>query len=255
MLRRHMNATTVIAILALVFAMTSGAFAVTSKDGGHATAVAAKKKGKKGKAKALRGPRGPQGPEGKQGPAGTAGKDGVNGKDGLTGKEGVAGKEGPAGKSVVTSAASGAECAEGGTRLEVEGSGIPSHVCNGEKGVIHPGETLPSEASETGTWLLFRTGSDTFTNISFTIPLAHPVAEAKIKIEPEGYTGGGEGCPGTAEDAKAEPGFLCIYTTLNEGEGINPLVVAPVPTDNGAFLVGYGAEGKYALGTWAVTAE
>lgn len=244
-IRRRLTLANVLMTLALVFAMSGGAFAakrylITST--------------KQISSKVLKQLRGTAGKEGPAGPAGPQGPAGAAGKEGAPGKDGVNGINGADGKSVIAATASNAECATGGTKFEVQGSGKSEHVCNGKAGAIHPGETLPSEASETGTWLLFRVGADTLTNLSFPIPLAHPIAESKIKVEPEGYTGGGEGCPGTAEDAKAEPGFLCVYIMSNEGEGINPLLVA-LSNDNGAFLLGYGEEGKYAFGTWAVTAE
>jgi hypothetical protein len=244
-LRRRFTYANVAMTLALVFAMSGGAYAAK-----HYLITSTKQISPK-VLKALQGKAGPAGAAGAQGPAGPQGPAGANGKDGANGANGTNGANG---KSVASSPASGAECKEGGTKLEVEGSGKSEHVCNGKAGAIHPEETLLSEASETGTWLIFRVGEDVLDNISFVIPLAHPIAESKIKIEPEGYTGGGEGCPGSAEEAKAEPGFLCIYTTSNQEEKIGPLVVAQ-SSDDGAFLEGFGEEGKFAFGTWAVTAE
>ena len=234
--------------LALVFAMTGGAYAAKKYLITSTNQISPKV------LKQLKGAKGPAGVAGAQGPQGPAG---ANGKDGAAGKEGAAGKDGAAGKSVLASTASGAECAEGGTKLEVEGSGTPSHVCNGEKGVIHPGETLASEASETGTWAL-STGAEPGiavpSPLSFTIPLAHPVAEANIKVEPAGYSGTEAGCPGSSEEAKAERGFLCIYITENPE---NQPLTAFAGTVDGALIAWYfDAPAKsYAFGTWAVTAE
>ena len=244
-LRRRFTYTNVAMTLALVFAMSGGAFAASK------FVITSTKQIKPSVLKQLQGKAGKAGAAGAQGPVGPQGPPGANGKDGTNGANGT---NGTSGKSVVSAVASGAECKEGGTKLEVEGSGKAEHICNGKAGAIHPEETLPSEASETGTWLISRSGAGFLTNISFVIPLAHPIAESKIEIESEGYAGGGEGCPGSAEEAKAEPGFLCIYTTSNEENGIFPLAV-PVSTDDGAFLQGFGEEGKYAFGTWAVTAE
>lgn len=244
-IRKHMTYTNVAMTIALVFAMTGGAYAAKKLIITNTKQISPK---------VLKELKGRPGPAGKDGAAGPVGPGGAPGKDGAAGKEGPAGKDGAAGKSVLASTASGAECAEGGTKLEVEGSGTPSHVCNGQKGVLHPGERLPSEASETGTWLLVRTGSDVLSNISFPIPLAHPISESNVKVEPEGYAGTEAGCPGSAEDAQAERGFLCIYTTSNEENKVAPLS-APISNDDGAYLEGFGAEGSYAFGTWAVTAE
>jgi len=191
MFRKHFNAGTVVAIVALVFAMTGGAFAVTSKGGsGNASAVAAKKK----KAKVLRGPRGPKGATGATGPAGPAGLTGPVGPQGPAGPTGPAGKgekgekgdKGDPGESVVSASLNAGEegCTEGGSKFTVGGK--TTTACNGEKG--EPGQpgtpgttgftkTLPSKKTETGTWAvqgskeLHEEGSVAITAISFPIPL------------------------------------------------------------------------------------
>ncbi len=242
-IRRRFTYANVVATLALVFAMSSGAYAASK------FLITSTKQIKPSVLASLKGKAGANGAPGVAGPAGPQGPGGAAGKDGTPGAPGTGGTNG---KSVAASVASGAECKEGGTKLEVEGSGKSSHVCNGEKGVIHPGETLKSEASETGTWLIFRTAADLYGNISFPIALEHPIAESNIKVEPEGYTGSNHECPGNAEEAKAEPGFLCIYTTLNEE--LTHIKAGFLSVD-GALLAAEGIENKYALGTWAVTAE
>jgi hypothetical protein len=89
------------------------------------------------------------------GPAGPAGKDGTNGTNGSPGKAGV---DGANGEGVAISAASSADCVEGGTKLaNSSGSGL---ACNGEEGapgIEGPegepwtaGGTLPPGAVETG---------------------------------------------------------------------------------------------------------
>jgi hypothetical protein len=238
-IRRRMTWANVAMTLALVFAMSGGAYAakkylITST--------------KQISPKVLKQLQGKAGPAGAQGPAGPAGPQAPAGPKGETGLEGKVGKDGAIGKSVISSAASGTECKEGGTKLEVEGSGTPSHVCNGEKGVIHPRETLPSEASETGVWYV-KPPESVVVTASFPIPLAHPIAESHIKLEPEGYAGGGEGCPGTAQKAEAEPGFFCLY--VQTGEEATLAQVVP-PTVDGAIAVIVNGE---AFGTWAVTEE
>lgn len=126
MFRKHFNATTIIAIVALVFAMTGGAFAVTSKGGPSPVASVAKKS----KVKVLRGPRGPKGdsgpagaagPAGPVGPAGAAGAKGEKGERGEKGEKGEAGAAGPAGQ-------------------------------NGQTGFT---SVLPKEETETGGWSAF----------------------------------------------------------------------------------------------------
>jgi hypothetical protein len=92
-----------VASLALLFAMTGGAYAAT-----HYLINSTKQinprviRALEGKAGGLgtpgssgpQGPQGKEGPQGKQGPAGA----GTEGKEGPAGKEGAAGKEGPQGK-------------------------------------------------------------------------------------------------------------------------------------------------------------
>jgi hypothetical protein len=132
--RRHLNASTFIALLALVFAVTGGAFAATGAGKGnggsntHSLAAHA--------AKSKRGPRGPQGPagapgkegkEGKQGPAGPAGAKGETGATGASGATGAAG----AGVTTAIFKTEKGGCKEGGVEL-FSASGT-SYVCNGEE--------------------------------------------------------------------------------------------------------------------------
>jgi hypothetical protein len=82
-IRRNLSLPTAIAVVALVFAMTGGAFAAKDYVAGPAKASKSKKAGPRGP----RGPRGMQGPEGPQGQKGDTGATGANGKDGTTAKE------------------------------------------------------------------------------------------------------------------------------------------------------------------------
>src|ERR1700684_522797 len=100
-LRRRMRVspTTVIASLALVFAMTGGAYAakkylITSTKQ-ISPSVLKSLQGKAGPA----GANGPAGPAGPQGPAGGTGGKGENGKEGAAGKNGENGKPGENGKA------------------------------------------------------------------------------------------------------------------------------------------------------------
>ncbi|MHB1538399.1 MAG: hypothetical protein ACYCUM_13605 [Solirubrobacteraceae bacterium] len=183
---RHLNPATLLAFVALVFAMTGGAYAasggVGASAGGHGVAVtSAAKKGKtkkkdKGKGK-VGGNRGPRGPEGKQGPVGAtgpAGPVGATGPAGPAGKEGAAGKEGPAGKEGKagangkdgtngTNGAAGApgasvevvnkapvNCPAGGYTYKVAGSASQEEVCNGAEGKA--ATALKAGETETGHW-------------------------------------------------------------------------------------------------------
>jgi hypothetical protein len=259
-LRRQINPATILALVALVFAATGGAFAATGggKSSAKATASSGHKAGddnsattattKKKKKPSTRGPRGPVGPKGATGATGATGAAGANGLAGANGAGGSQGAQGPQGPQ-------GPQGVQG-----VQG-------VQGKQGVIHPEETLPSGASETGTWSMTISaavvGEDGFATgpISFTIPLAKALPESRIKILPEGYgTPGFEGvldpeCPGNAEAATAEPGFLCVY----QRSGLRELVPSGEPvlnSVNGVVLTAVSEEiGAAAFGSWAVTAE
>lgn len=273
-----------VAVLALVLAMVGGAYAASNSGGGKATASA----------KAKRGPRGPKGATGPAGPAGPAGTNGTNGKDGAPGTNGKDGTNGADGKSVIAATENpGANCTEGGSSFEVEGSGTKHYACNGEEGApgapgaIHPGETLPSEATETGSWTFSApatpqcsgTGCSEITlsqsafllaPISFPIPLAGALDGAHVHYVEAG--GSAPECPGTNAQPKAQKGNLCVYQTFalgvpKTGELANAEVF---PASGGPALVGGGPgasrsgaalflskeEGGEPLGwgTWAVTA-
>jgi hypothetical protein len=164
-LGRHMTPATVLAFVALVFAITGGAFAATGGSGGNAPAKATAATGraasltaataKKKKPTSTRGPAGPRGATGATGPAGPAGATGPGGAQGPAGNNGANGGEGKAGangENVTTRAASEAECKEkvGGTAFTVAGK--TEHVCNGKSGTTGFTETLPAGKTETGTW-------------------------------------------------------------------------------------------------------
>lgn len=94
-IRRNLSLPTAIAVVALVFAMSGGAFA--AKD--YVTGSAQSSKSKAGK----RGPRGPKGKKGAQGPKGATGPKGDTGSQGPKGATGdpwTAGGVLPSGKSL-----------------------------------------------------------------------------------------------------------------------------------------------------------
>jgi Collagen triple helix repeat (20 copies) len=77
-IRRNLSLPTAIAVVALVFAMTGGAFAAKDSVTGPAQASKQKAKGK----------RGPRGPQGKRGPVGLTGPQGAQGPVGPQGPKG-----------------------------------------------------------------------------------------------------------------------------------------------------------------------
>jgi hypothetical protein len=233
--RLHLTPSTAIAIVALVFALTGGAYAasrviITSKSQINTKVLKELAKDvanlvPAGKAGAPGGP-GAAGAGGAQGPQGVAGTNGTPGEEGAKGDTGVPGPEG----SPWTA-----------------------------------GGKLPSKKTETGTWsatagpfAASAGGSLGLASISYTIPLSHAV---QVKIEPEGYEGDKAECPSTTEEleegavAKAAPGTLCVYPFNGIlGEELSTLVNSV----NGAVLIGKVEEslaGIATYGAWAVTAE
>ncbi len=260
-IKKHLTPSTAIAIVALVFAATGGAFAASSNGGGgngakataSVTHAAAAKK--KPAPKSTRGPAGPKGATGAAGPAGPAGPAGA----GSAGPAGPAGPTGPAG-----SGATGATGPQG-----PQGPAGPTGP-KGEKGEAAAGggfaETLPPEKTETGSWNYGQTSINEYgiaeVTISFPIPLESPLTATNALFRPEtfpspktvpnctGKTGSEleeceeekEGiekankelaakqtrteasCKGTPAKPTATPGNLCVYETQGgaiQGSGIS----------------------------------
>jgi hypothetical protein len=276
-LKTHLNPATGIAFVALIFAVTGVSFAATGGGQGsnpsHATLTASASKAKpKGKA-GPRGPAGPKGatgatgPAGAAGPAGPAGPTGPAGGTGPAGNNGTNGTNGTNGESVTNTAAT--KCPEGGAEFKV-GSGAATKACNGIKGVLHKGETLPAEATETGTWSVSTAGEfagighAAFVPISFTIPLAAPLSShaeecgepGKPACQVHYLTAGAAStaeCPGTPAVPKAEPGNLCVYTYQEFGTTF----AEEVGLSTGGLqleILGVNNQSR-AYGSWAVTAE
>ncbi len=237
-IRRHFSYTNVALTLALVFAMSGGAYAAskylitsTKQISPKVLKALAGKTGPAGKNGSAGAP-GPGGPPGPAGPGGPAGGPGTKGETGATGKEGAAGKEGTAGK---------------------EGSPWTA------KG------TLPTGSTETGEWAVQGTAAATeelkTTAISFPIPLAiEPVEAVYVKIGQALQ----EGCKGNAVTPGAESRHLCVFEA--EGFGVhrgglefalvtNPQGSSALPgTTGGELVFSTTKTGEVsAEGSWAVT--
>lgn len=235
MFRKHFNTGTVIAIVAMVFAMTGGAYAakkflITSTKQISPSVLKALA-GKPGAA----GAQGPAGPAGPAGPQGAAGAAGSKGETGAAGKEGAQGKQGPTGAAGAKGAA---------------GAAGPTGPTGPEGSPWSAGGTLPSRKTETGTWAGtmydIPEGKEVQIPISFPIPLKAGSEEAYVLDKKETEEGKGEGhekgCTGTVEEPVAPPGLLCIYTFEEE---LNQSEISPLVDFNGAF--GYSPTGTVIL--------
>jgi Collagen triple helix repeat (20 copies) len=229
--RRRFTYANVAMTLALVLAMSGGAYAaskyVITSSKQIKPSVLKQLKGKAG----ANGAQGPSGAAGAQGPAGGPGPQGPQGKEGLQGKEGPKGDQGAPGQ-------------------------------NGATGFT---ATLPSGKTETGAWAVISNEQKrSFFSISFPIPLAsaipfengHFVTHADVE-ENKLPTG----CSGTAAEPGAAPGNLCIFEN-GEGEAFQSSAIAnPGTTNEGigatgaAIAIQSNEANENYRGTWAVTAE
>lgn len=260
--RKRVTYANVVMTLALVFAMTGGAYAAK-----HYLITSTKQISPK-VLRALKGKRGPAGREGKQGPQGPQGPAGASGKDGLTGGKGANGTDGTS----VTSAESKGKigpCAEGGSEFKAA-SGI-TYACNGKPGSPWTaGGTLPSEQSEMGTWGAMAVSSFIVSPVSFTIPLKNALPGSSVHfvtVEDVSTNNVPAGCGGTAEAPEAEAGNLCVFEG-GEGKSISGglEIALPAAASSGSPVPGAGTAGAtllgavesgvfFAHGTWVVKAS
>jgi Collagen triple helix repeat (20 copies) len=264
-IRRRMTPATVIATLALAFAMSGGAYA-----GSHFL-ITSTKQIKPSVLKSLRGKAGPTAPAGPTGPAGAAGAGavGAQGSPGPKGDNGSPGAPGPKGENgtSVTSTklpVGSASCKEGGSEFTAA-EGKKTTACNGSPWTV--GGTLPSGKSETGVWGFIPLAKPSPLNIplSFPIPLEKALDESHVQVIGEGATGTG-GCEGGTEEAPiAKPGYLCIYTLSIESMTAAQWAEVSVgnletpgfgtgKTGADMFTVSTLPESATARGVWVVTA-
>jgi hypothetical protein len=279
--RIHVSPATAIATLALVFAMTGGAYAakhylITSTKQ-ISPKVLAQLKGANGK----NGATGPAGATGPGGLAGAAGAKGENGAAGSAGAKGTTGETGPKGatgakgeqgiqgiqgnpgangESVTgkTITSGGSKCG-GQAGVEYTLKSATTEVCNGQTGFT---KTLPSGETETGTYGFdVHAAGVVYEPFSFPIPLAAPLAGSTVHFIAETAAPGGGNdtteCKGTIAEPKATAGNLCMYetsqpvvtalgpTTLGKGGLVVVFFVSEIPAGTGEAA---------SSGSWAVTA-
>lgn len=271
-IRRRLTYTNVAMTLALVFAMSGGAYAASK------VLITSTKQISPKVLKALAGKPGKPGPAGAQGPAGptgAAGPAGAKGENGLAGKEGPEGKEGKAGTSVASSVEpKGANCKEGGSKF-VAGGGT-TYACNGEKGKegTFGGQSLPAGKTLTGAWAAAGYSEEAFnlanpgvadTGVSFALPVAPGIEIFHVEYIKSGDAPPA-GCTGSNGEPGAAEGYLCVFGReefnlqpgFPEVKAIGKEGATPAESNTIGFTVSaYGADkGAIAMGgTWAVTGQ
>ena len=227
-IRRRVTYANVAATLALLFAMSGGAYAA-----GRYLVTSTKQISPK-VLKALSGKPGSAGPSGAQGPAGPAGSQGPQGPAGSNGTNGTNGTDGASVTSKEQKTGKLGSCSDGGSEFKAGSS--TTYACNGSPWTA--GGTLPSGKSETGAWAVEGSFPDEAASISFTVPLNSELpASAVHVIAPGGHGEGGGTCPtsGSAAKPEAEPGNLCIFEgaflfNISVLEALVSGLVFPIPS-------------------------
>jgi Collagen triple helix repeat (20 copies) len=249
-IRRRLTYTNVAVTLALVFAMSGGAYAasryVITSTKQIKPSVLAQLKGKAGAngANGAQGPAGAQGPTGAQGPAGPAGPQGPAGATGETGKEGKAGTNGKNGANGKNGTFGSEPLPQGQTLRGV-------YAASGFGEAEYPVEPGFGQA---------------ITGVTFADAVPGEPSRYYIKL------GEGEGeaeenksvipahCKGNNENPGAVEGNLCVFAQSEVN--VSPLVaVAPLLQGSPQSSIGFDIRGISAAkgyillsGTWAVTA-
>jgi Collagen triple helix repeat (20 copies) len=274
--------------LALVFAMSGGAYAAKKY------LITSTKQISPSVLKALQGKAGAAGAAGAQGPAGPAGPVGPQGPAGGKGENGAPGTNGKDGTSVTSAALAkgNAACKEGGSEFTAA-EGKKTTACNGKEGSPWTaGGNLPSGKTELGTWVTVVgskagvSGVEGFADLStsFDIPLSAPLSATGCNTHPNQPTScqvhlineageeldeneregtpepvaqrTPEPCPGTAQAPEAEAGNLCVYIQQG-GSNITEIMSQPISSTRAGVVKELLSihEGSVIDGTWAVTAE
>jgi hypothetical protein len=227
-----------IALLALVLALTTGAYAAAGGLSGKQKKEATKIAKTQAKSYANSNP-GAQGPKGEPGAKGDPGADGQPGKS-----------------VAVTPIAAGGEACEGraGAELKAEGAGSGAEVCEGPPG---PTETrLPPGKTIKGLWQ-FQANQNKIEvgvfNVAF--PLRVEPGPNFVYMEPNAAPT--EHCPGNVDEPQAKKGFLCLYAKVASGTKSTPFSL-PVDSTLGLeaeWQLESTADLAFAYGSYAATAK
>jgi hypothetical protein len=256
--RMHFSPATVIASLALVFAMTGGAYAASK------VLITSTKQISPKVLKALQGKTGPAGAQGSvgvPGPAGAQGPAGPTGPQGPAGAKGETGTAGVNGTGVTSTALApkNANCKEGGS--EFTSASGKTYACNGREGTFG-GQALPEGKTLRGVWAAAGYGEAAFlepgfgeakTGVSFALPLSIVPSVHYIKqgeADPEG-------CTGSRNEPQAAEGNLCIFGAEEENLFGTPFISLAGGTEvTYGFVISDSGAAKGAIlmeGSWAVT--
>jgi hypothetical protein len=242
----------IVAMVALIAALTGGALAAT---GGGAGAS---------KAKVKAGPPGPRGPKGAKGAPGAAGTQGAQGAPGAPGAKGDAGA--PGSGATVSEIPLGAEgCEErGGALVKAQAS---VEVCNGEEGEPGSegspwsvGSELPTGAIETGTWAFSTAAANPefMEPISFPIQLKSPLSSSKVHFGTASQEPFHSIC-GIPNEPTVPNGELCIYlqeftNNVTHLETLHASLAEGADTSGAVMTFNVSGAG-FATGSWVVKGE
>ncbi len=263
-LRKRFTYANVILTLALVFAMTGGAYAAGKY------LITSTKQIKPSVLKQLQGKTGARGPAGPAGVAGAVGAAGPQGPAGGKGENGAPGANGSNGVSVTSKelTKSSSACKKEGGSEFTSAEGTKTTACNGSPWTA--GGTLPKGSSERGQWVIAGYENPVReTSLSFPIPLAAGLSEEKTHVigveegakeakEATAITNGE--CTGNWEDPGAKSENLCVFLNPEViGEPKLGLIDAESQTMSagvsGAILAETAGGSGYFLyrGSWVVT--
>jgi len=248
----------IISIVALVAALTGGAYAasggLSGKQKKEVEKIAKKYAGKPG----APGAAGPAGAKGDPGAAGANGTDGASGDKGEKGDPGAKGAQGDPGEiaNVVELApGNGEHCEAGGAKI-FNSSGT-AYACNGEGGTGGGNGTLQPGQSEIGYWNVLGQsgnvvefaepiGTVSVASITYPTPLSAAPTET-ILLSFSATQEEREKCPGSEVNPEAAGGVLCLYPSIP-----GATLKFAGPHTFGAVL--FFTEDSNAIGTWAYTA-